>query len=72
VRIGRPAGVGCIDCLQLVASRQAWKSVGYSHRTDYQPDGHLYAQLVAKYPPLYLDEILGENFQTGTKQIAKE
>jgi hypothetical protein len=72
VRTGRPAGVGTIDCLQLVASRRAWQSIGYWHRTDYQADGHLYAQLTARYPALYLDEILGENFQRGTRRPAEE
>jgi hypothetical protein len=72
VLTGRRVGVGSIDCLQLIASRRAWKSIGYWHRNDYEADGHLYAQLAAKYPPLYLDEILGENFQTGTRQTAKD
>ncbi|MFI7542398.1 glycosyltransferase family A protein [Actinoplanes sp. NPDC049599] len=72
VRTGRPAAVGSIDCLQLVASRRAWQSIGYWHRTDYQADGHLYAELTAAYPARYLDDILGENFQRGTRQATKE
>jgi hypothetical protein len=72
VRTGRPVGVGSIDCLQLIASGRAWKSIGYWHRTDYEADGHLYAQLASKYPPLYLDEILGENFQRGTRHTTEE
>lgn len=72
VRTGRPARVGTIDCLQLVASRRAWQSIGYWSRTDYEADGHLYAQLAARYPPLYLDEILGENFQRGTRHTTEE
>jgi hypothetical protein len=65
VLTGRPASVGTIDCLQLIASQQAWRSINYWSRTDYAADGHLYSQLVAKYTPQYVEEPLGENYQHG-------
>jgi glycosyltransferase involved in cell wall biosynthesis len=65
VRTGRPVRPGTIDCLQLIASREAWKSIDFWSRTDYEADGYLYSELAAKYPPLYIDEVLAENFQRG-------
>lgn len=65
LRTGNPAVVGNIDCLQLVASTEAWRSIGYWYRTDYEADGHLYAELTSRFPTVYIDEVLGENFQLG-------
>jgi hypothetical protein len=62
VLTGRPVEVGHIDCLQVVASKSAWEAIGYWHRTEYEADGLLYAQLSAEYEPAYLEEILAENF----------
>jgi hypothetical protein len=59
---GRPVEVGYIDCLQAVASKRAWESIGFWHRTEYESDGHLYAELSSKYEPAYVDEVLAENF----------
>lgn len=65
LRTGNPAVVGNIDCLQLVASIEAWRSIGYWYRTDYEADGHLYAELASRFPSFYINEVLGENFQLG-------
>ena len=59
---GNPVRFQHIDCLQVVASRAAWESIGFWHRYEYEADGHLYLELSAKYPPCYIDEILAENF----------
>jgi hypothetical protein len=67
VRTGRPPGVGAIDCLQLIASRKAWESIGNWHRSDCAADGHLYADLATRFSQMYLDELLRENFQFGSR-----
>ena len=59
---GNPVRVQHIDCLQVVASRKAWESIGFWHRTDYEADGYLYVELSSKYKPFYIEEILAENF----------
>ena len=59
---GKPLSLRNIDCLQVVASRAAWESIGFWHRTEYEADGYLYIELSSKYPPFYMDEILAENF----------
>lgn len=59
---GKPVQYQHIDCLQLVASRQAWASIGFWHRNEYEADGYLYVELSAKYTPFYIDEVLAENF----------
>ncbi len=59
---GNPVRFQHIDCLQVVASRTAWESIGFWHRNEYEADGHLYLELSQKYQPYYIDEILAENF----------
>ncbi|MBA3960905.1 MAG: glycosyltransferase family 2 protein [Chthoniobacterales bacterium] len=59
---GNPVRFQHIDCLQVVASRAAWESIGFWHRHEYEADGHLYMELSDRYPPFYIDEILAENF----------
>jgi GT2 family glycosyltransferase len=59
---GNPVEFQHIDCLQVVASRRAWQSIGFWHRNEYEADGYLYLELAAKYKPYYIDEILAENF----------
>ncbi len=59
---GKPVRFRHIDCLQVVASREAWESIGFWHRNEYEADGHLYLELSQKYQPYYIDEILAENF----------
>jgi hypothetical protein len=59
---GNPVRFRHIDCLQVVASLEAWQSIGFWHRNEYEADGHLYLELSAKYPPYYIDKILAENF----------
>jgi glycosyltransferase involved in cell wall biosynthesis len=59
---GKPVLYQHIDCLQLVASRNAWESIGFWHRNEYEADGYLYVELASKYAPFYIDEILAENF----------
>lgn len=59
---GNPVRFQHIDCLQVVASRKAWESIGFWHRNEYEADGHLYVELSQKYEPFYIDEILAENF----------
>jgi hypothetical protein len=51
-----------IDCLQGVASRKAWESIGFWHRNEYEADGYLYVELSSKYKPFYIEETLAENF----------
>lgn len=59
---GNPVQFQHIDCLQVVASRKAWESIGFWHRYEYESDGYLYLELSSKYTPFYIDEILAENF----------
>ena len=59
---GNPVQFQHIDCLQVVASRKAWASIGFWNRYEYEADGHLFLELNATYPAFYVDEILGENF----------
>ncbi len=59
---GNPVRFQHIDCLQVVASRKAWESIGFWYRNEYEADGHLYVELSEKYSPFYIDEILAENF----------
>lgn len=59
---GKPVRFQHIDCLQVVASRKAWESIGFWHRNEYEADGYLYLELSSKYEPGYIDEILAENF----------
>jgi hypothetical protein len=59
---GNPVRFQHIDCLQVIASRKAWESIGFWHRNEYEADGHLYLELSQKYKPFYLDETLAENF----------
>jgi len=59
---GDPVMHAQIDCLQLVASREAWRSIGFWHSTDYDADGYLYMELCSQFKPFYINEILAENF----------
>jgi len=59
---GKPVEFQHIDCLQVVASRKAWQSIGFWHRNEYEADGYLYLELTSNYKPYYIDEILAENF----------
>jgi hypothetical protein len=59
---GNPVRFRHIDCLQVIASRIAWESIGFWHRTEYESDGYLYLELSTKFQPFYLDEVLAENF----------
>ncbi len=59
---GNPVRVRHIDCLQLIASKKAWESIGYWHRNEYEADGYLFLELTTKYKPFYIEEILAENF----------
>ena len=59
---GKPLRFQHIDCLQVIASRKAWESIGFWNRYEYEADGHLYLELSRKFPPHYIDEILAENF----------
>ena len=59
---GNPVRFRHIDCLQVVASRLAWESIGFWHRKEYEADGYLYVTLASKYKPFYIEEILAENF----------
>jgi cellulose synthase/poly-beta-1,6-N-acetylglucosamine synthase-like glycosyltransferase len=59
---GNPVQFQHIDCLQLIASRKAWESIGFWHRNEYEADGHLYLELSSKYQLFYIEEILAENF----------
>jgi hypothetical protein len=62
VLTGNPVRLRHIDCLQVVASRKAWESIGFWYRYEYEADGHLFAELSSKFPPFYIEEILAENF----------
>jgi hypothetical protein len=59
---GNPVLFQHIDCLQVVASRNAWESIGFWHRKEYEADAHLFLELSARYTPFYIEEILAENF----------
>lgn len=59
---GNPVRFRHIDCLQVIASRIAWESIGFWHRTEYESDGYLYVELSSKFQPYYLNEVLAENF----------
>lgn len=59
---GNPVRFRHIDCLQVVASRIAWESIGFWHRMEYESDGYLYVELSTKFQPFYLAEVLAENF----------
>lgn len=59
---GNPVRFQHIDCLQVIASRKAWESIGFWHRKEYEADGYLYVELSAKYQPFYIAETLAENF----------
>lgn len=59
---GNPVRFQHIDCLQVVASRNAWESIGFWHRNEYEADGYLYVELSSRYKPFYIEEILAENF----------
>ena len=59
---GNPVRFQHIDCLQVIASRKAWESIGFWHRNEYEADGYLYVELSSKYKPFYIEETLAENF----------
>ena len=59
---GNPVLFQHIDCLQVVASKQAWESIGFWDRYEYEADAHLFLELSAKNTPFYIEEILAENF----------
>jgi len=59
---GNPVLFQHIDCLQVVASKEAWESIGFWNRYEYEADAHLFLELSAKYSPFYIEEILAENF----------
>ena len=59
---GNPVLFQHIDCLQVVASREAWESIGFWNRYEYEADAHLFLELSAKYTPFHIEEILAENF----------
>lgn len=59
---GNPVLFQHIDCLQVIASRKAWESIGFWHRNEYEADGYLYVELSSKYKPFYIEETLAENF----------
>ena len=59
---GNPVRFRHIDCLQVIASRRAWESIGFWHRNEYEADGYLYVELSSRYKPFYIEETLAENF----------
>ena len=51
-----------IDAMQLVASRDIWKAVGYWHRKEGTSDGLIYEDMCERFPWAELPECLGDNF----------
>jgi len=51
-----------IDCMQLVASAEIWKEIGYWYRTEGTSDGLIYEDMCNRYPWSELPMLLGENF----------
>lgn len=51
-----------IDCMQLVASADIWKEVGYWYRKEATSDGLIYQAMCDRFPWVELPALLGENF----------
>lgn len=50
-----------IDCMQLVAHRDVWESIGWWYNFQMDSDGWLYEEICNKYPWFELPNVLGEN-----------
>lgn len=50
-----------IDCMQLVAHRDIWESIGWWYKFDMSSDGMLYQEICEKYPWFEFPNVLGEN-----------
>jgi len=59
---GVPPKLCYIDCMQLVASKEIWKEMGYWHNLDGMSDGIIYEDMCNRYPWAELPECLGDNF----------
>ena len=59
---GLPAVPILIDCLQLVATRTVWQSIGGWYDRSEQSDGAIYSALVRQRGARYVPVILGEHW----------
>lgn len=59
---GVPPRLCNIDCMQLVAHKNVWKSVGMWYNKDAMSDGIIYQDMCERFPWTEVQECLGHNF----------
>jgi hypothetical protein len=59
---GIPPVPGLIDCMQLVATRAVWQSIGGWYDRSEASDGEIYAKLVRERGARFVPAILGEHW----------
>lgn len=60
--MGNPPIIYNIDCMQLVAHKDIWKSVGFWHSTRYEADGIIYQDMCKRFSYRNIPLVLGHNF----------